>query len=238
MPRPEVTGSLLVLILLLVYGMLVVVSLSASPAHASSGMSGPGESWTLSFYYGEPSSVAALEEGWNSYYAQPDFQTYKSDFGWNMIRLGFCFSNMLAYTEETVCPSESINAHSSSGETPDLSWLSAVVSIASSNGMGVVLTDFSLTGQSPPSAAAMATWDADWRAMASYFSGSSDIVAYEFANELEHSTTTNSNLTAVMSDIRAVDPNRALVMWAFSPSTSTGSASYASKPEFTVPSDV
>jgi hypothetical protein len=191
--------------------------------------SGPGEFWTLAFYGSPPSSLSALESEWSSYFAESDFQTYQQEFGWNLIRLGFCFSD--------ICTSSgALDAHSTSGVDPDLSWLSAVISIAHAHGMEVSLCDFTFTGNPP--LANMTIWYDDWKSLATYFSGNGDIAVYQFANELEHSNTTNIVLQTVMSDIRAVDPGRRLAVWQNSFSTPSGTASYPNAPEFVVPPDV
>jgi hypothetical protein len=242
--KHNAVSSILTLVLILTAGIggaLYTVLPSAQSAHAANSspqMSGPGEYWTLTFYGSVPASLSTLETEWNSYYAQGDFQTYKAEFGWNLIRIGFCFSNLASYTDDSTCPSAALNAQSTSGAVPDLSWLGEVVSIAHQNGMLVDLTDFDFTGQAPPSAAAMAVWESDWTALATYFTGNSDIALFQFGNELEHSTTTNGYLSAVMAGIRGVDPSVTLAMWEYSPSTSTGAASYAKDPDFTIPSNV
>jgi hypothetical protein len=229
------------MILVLTFGLigtLVVISPSTQPVHAASSLTGgPGEAWTSAIYGPEPSSLPSLENSWTSYYSQSDFQTYQAEFGWNEIRLFFCFTNMASYTSNPDCLYWQVNAHSTSGSSPDLSWLGAVVSMANTQGLRVDLTDMDFTGQAPV-AGAMATWISDWTAMATYFSGNSGIAVFQFANEFEHSTTTNGNLTAAMTAIRSVDPTVTLAMWNYSPSTSSGGSTYPGAPQFTVPSNV
>jgi hypothetical protein len=218
-------------------GVIFVASPTVKPANAASDnsmMSGPGEYWD---FESSSSSLASLESEWNNYYSLSAFQTYKTEFGWNIIRLTFCFANLAAYTKNVTCPGAVLTTSTTDGATPDLYWLSAIVSVAHKNGLQVELSDFDFTGQGP-AAGAMATWLADWKALATYFNGNSDVAVYAPGNELEHSMTTNGNITAVFSAINSIDSSKTLLMWMYTPSTASGGASYAGAPEFTVPSNV
>ncbi len=197
----------------------------AQPAYASSPSpinSGPGESWTLSFYNKEPSSLAALQAMWSSYYAQPDLQAYKQEFGWNIIRLSFCFVD--------VCGSGpfSLNAHSTDGTTPDLSWLDSIVSMASQNGFRVILSEFTFTGFGPSSQSQMLAFASDWEALAKNMAGSSSIAAYQVANEISDTSSVDAYfgsldgfLLNVTNGIRIYEPQRA-VAWITWPPYPTG----------------
>jgi len=198
---------------------------------------GPGEYYALTFYGPVLNNIAALKTAWNDYYAESDFQTFKSEFGWNLIRIGFCFNDLASYTDDVTCPSAAINAHSDSGSFPDLLWLGTVVHMAQEQGLYVDLTDFDFTGQAPTSGA-MSLWLSDLSALATYFDGNSTVQIYQFGNELEHSTTTNGNLTAAISAISKADPRAHPAMWQYSPSTNTGASSYPSTPSFSVPAGV
>ncbi len=197
------------------------------PVYASSSSpinSGPGEAWTLSFYNREPASLSSLQSMWSTYYSQADLQTYRAQFGWNVIRLSFCFVD--------ICGSGpfSLNAHSTDGSTPDLSWLDSVVSTAAKNGFRVILSEFTFTGSGPTSQPQMLAFAADWKALAQNMAGTSNIAAYQIANEITDTTVVNTYygsldgfLLNVTNGIRSYEPQRTVV-WAtwppYSPSTS------------------
>jgi Cellulase (glycosyl hydrolase family 5) len=178
-------------------------------------------------WYGRP--TYNVPNQWTAYFARSDFQQWKAKFGWNNIRLGFAFANT-GYSG----PENTLDC--SGTDTTDIQTLKQVVAICAANGLQVMLCNFDFTGIAPFSD--MSTWYADWTNLATAFAGDDRISIYQVANELEHSTTTNSVLQTVTSNIRAIDPTRAIAWWNYSPSGPAGGATWNSCPDFTNPGNI
>jgi hypothetical protein len=209
-----ITLGLMLLLASIPYSSLIfVTSQSATGASPGSLIGGPGEAWTLTFYGSKPSSLATLQEEWNTYYARTDFLTYKNYFGWNLIRLSFCFVNICGLGPYSLDPTN----------TTQMSWFDWVVSAANSNGLMVIPAEFSFTGSGPTSAAEMSAFIADWGAFSRHENGSLGIALYQVANEITDNRevnsvygSLNSFLGNVTNEIRNQEPGR-LVAWITGP---------------------
>jgi hypothetical protein len=189
-----------------------------SAASSNSNMSGPGEAWTLTFYGSKPASYATLQNEWDAYYAKSDFQAYKAEFGWNLIRLSFCFVNICGQGPYSLDPNNSTQ----------MSWFDWVVSAANSNGLKVMPSEFSFTGSGPNSTTEMSAFIGDWEALAQHEKGNPGIAMYQIANEIKDNSVVNSVygnldnfLGNITNGIRSHEPGR-IVAWIAGPPYSDG----------------
>jgi hypothetical protein len=161
---------------------------------------GIGEDYQLHWIYQTP--PPDIPTAWINYFAQTDFQTYKAKFGWNLIRLGFYFSDVANNSNEIALDSTS------------LSLLDQVISICASNGLKVMLCDFNFTGIIGSD---IPQWIQDWVNLATHYKGNPNIYAFQIGNEMENiDGNALTNLVNCTIAVRNVDSARTICYWMYS----------------------
>ncbi len=154
-----------------------------------------------------------LTQAWIDYYTNSTFQSLKTKFGWNVIRLSFKFS------------ANDFNSSEQYLNVSNIANLDLAVSMAAQYGFKVILDDLDYQNGFYGSSA----WYYDWNVTAEHYKGDSNIVLFNVANEMEaNNTGTNNNgcgsigteaivcLDKVTAYIRSIDPSRAVGWWVYS----------------------
>jgi hypothetical protein len=179
-------------------------------------MRGIGEDYQLHWSYDAP--PPNIVTAWSDYFAMSDFQTYKAKFKWNLVRLGFYFSDVYNSSNDNPL------------NTSDFSLLDEVIAICSSNGLKVMLCDMNFTGSVGYD---VPKWIQDWTNVVTHYKGNKSIYAFQIANEMENSDgNALANLLSCTEAVQQIDSIRLIAYWVYS------IGNYARAPSQVLPANV